>query len=118
MKKCKREEFHCEFKRAMVGVYSFATFLMDNIDVIEEFDADSATGYCHGYRNENGSYNLRYGFLSCNRFEQYSEDDVTNEEERLERLLKYGFPGCFDNTHCTTTVIHDELGRFEDYRRE
>ena len=116
--KRKREEFHCEFKRAMVGVYSFATFLMDNVDVIKEFDADSDSGYCHGYRNENGSYDLQYGFRSHNSFKQYSEKDVDNGEERLERLLKYGFHGCFDNTHCTTTVRHDELGRFEDYRKE
>ena len=112
--------FQKEFNEAMSSVYSFAEFLMDNTDVIKEFDVDSQDGFCHGYIDTNSgeSWNLRYGFRDFNEFKQYEETNVTNECERLERLLKYGFHDCFSNTKCTTTVIHGELGKFEDYRRE
>ena len=116
----KRKAFQKEFDEAMSGVYSFAEFLMDNTDVIKEFDADSQDGFCHGYINTNSgeSWDLRYGFRNFNEFKQYSETNVTNECERLERLLKYGFHNCFSNTNCNTMVIHRELGKFEDYRKE
>ena len=116
----KRKAFQKEFDEAMSGVYSFAEFLMSNTDVIKEFDADSQDGFCHGYINTNSgeSWDLRYGFRNFNKFEQYSETNVTNECERLERLLKYGFHNCFSNTNCNTMVIHRELGKFEDYRKE
>ena len=116
----KRKEFQKEFNKAMSGVYSFAEFLMDNIDVIEEFDVNSRNGFCHGYinTNDNESWDLRYGFRNSNKFTQSSEINVTNEYERLERLIKYGFHNCFSNTKCTTTVIHKKLGKFEDYREE
>ena len=116
----KRKAFQKEFDEAMSGVYSFAEFLMSNTDVIKEFDADSQDGFCHGYINTNSgeSWDLRYGFRNFNEFKQYSETNVTNECERLERLLKYGFHNCFSNTNCNTMVIHRELGKFEDYRKE
>ena len=116
----KRKAFQKEFNEAMSGLYSFAEFLMDNTDVIKEFDVDSQDGFCHGCINTNSgeSWDLRYGFRNFNEFKQYSETNVTNECERLERLLEYGFHNCFSNTNCNTMVIHRELGKFEDYRKE
>ena len=116
----KRKEFQKNFNKSMSGVYSFAEFLMSNIDVIKEFDVDSQDGFCHGYINTNSgeSWDLKYGFRNFNEFKQHSETNVTNECERLERLLKYGFHNCFSNTKCTTTVTHKEFGKFEDYREK
>lgn len=116
----KRKKFQKEFNKAMSGVYSFAEFLMSNTDVIEEFNVNSRNGFCRGYINTNDdkSWDLCYGFRDLNAFKQSSETNVTNECERLERLLKYGFHNCFSNTKCTTTIIHRKLGKFEDYREE
>ena len=115
-----RKAFQKKFNKSMSGVYSFAEFLMSNVNVIEEFRVDSREGYCHGYINTNSgtSWDLKYGFRNFNEFKQYDETNVTNECERLERLLKYGFHNCFSNTNCNTMVIHRELGKFEDYRKE
>ena len=116
----KHKEFQKKFNKSMRGVHSFAEFLMSNVNVIEKFCVDSREGYCYGYINTNSgtSWDLRYGFRNFNEFKQYYETNVTNEYERLERLIKYGFHNCFSNTKCTTTIKHRELGNFEDYRDE